>query len=251
MNNCVSVVTLVKVLNLLKSANDTSREKNFLLFLVNLEAHQKQNFLLILSNHKSSKPQSDQTHFLYNFCQNSPYKVLNFPKAFTLKPKVNAVPGKLRFIRRLWMGNLIIHIHWVSQLEIFFHRTISITISYKSLHTFESKVRGGEDRTWRYFLRFTAVKGKALRKLPRQQVTSSCYWATTQPKTVGSVHSSEMGLQPETTYYPLATGELWSSLPSDKRWCQIYHQSLPVSEPWRWLDERIKQNRLVKQTASW
>ncbi len=42
---------------------------------------------------------------------NSPYKVLNFPKAFALKPKVNAAPGKLRFIRSLWMRSFIILLH--------------------------------------------------------------------------------------------------------------------------------------------
>ncbi len=48
---------------------------------------------------------------LCNSRQHFPYKVLNFPKTFTLKPKVNAVPGKLRFICRLWIGNLIIHLN--------------------------------------------------------------------------------------------------------------------------------------------
>ena len=52
-----------------------------------------------------------RAQFPCNSRQNSPYKVLNFPKTFALKPKFNAVPGKLRFIHRLWMGNLIIDLH--------------------------------------------------------------------------------------------------------------------------------------------
>jgi len=54
---------------------------------------------------------SARAQFLCNSRQHFPYKVLNFPKTFTLKPKVNAVPGKLKFIRLLWIGNLIIHLH--------------------------------------------------------------------------------------------------------------------------------------------
>ncbi len=54
---------------------------------------------------------TQRAQFLCNSSQNSPYKILNFPKVFGLKPKVNTVPGKLRFIGSLWMGNLIIELH--------------------------------------------------------------------------------------------------------------------------------------------
>ncbi len=37
------------------------------------------------------------------------------------------------------MENLIIDLHWVSQLEIFFHLTNAITISYKSFAHFRVK----------------------------------------------------------------------------------------------------------------
>ena len=46
-----------------------------------------------------------RAQFPCNSRQNSPYKVLNFPNTFALKPKVNAISGKLRFIHCLRMGN--------------------------------------------------------------------------------------------------------------------------------------------------
>ncbi len=53
---------------------------------------------------------SAREQFMCN-CRQIFHTVLNFPLTFALKPKVNAVPGKLRFIRRLWIGNLAIHLH--------------------------------------------------------------------------------------------------------------------------------------------
>ena len=41
----------------------------------------------------------------------APYKRLKFPKSFALKPTVKTITKKLRFIRRLSIGNLIIVIH--------------------------------------------------------------------------------------------------------------------------------------------
>ena len=58
--------------------------------------------------------------------QNCTIQILRFSKSFALKQKVTK---KLRFIRRLCVGNLIIAIHWswVSQWEIFFYSTSFIT----------------------------------------------------------------------------------------------------------------------------
>ncbi len=110
---------------------------------------------------------------------------LNFPKTFALNPKVNAIPGKLRFIRRLW----IIHLHWVSQLELFFHRTISLTISCKSLPTFESKVWGGEDRMWRQLLRLTAVNYYRGSNIPQTTIFYSSY--TTKKLSLSTMFSCD------------------------------------------------------------
>ncbi len=140
-----------------KKKNNCKVRFGLVIFYVFHELYDLQNSY-VCGLHTAVK-RSARAQFLRNSRQNFPYKVLNFPKTFAFKkPEVNAISGKLRFIRCLWIGNLIIHLHWVSQLEMFFHRTISVTISYKRSPTFESKVRGGKDRMWRQLLRLTVVK---------------------------------------------------------------------------------------------
>ena len=61
----------------------------------------------------NAAPRSGQTSRACPFpAKTAPYKVLNFFVIFRLiKPKVKTVTEKLRFIRRLCIGNLIIVVH--------------------------------------------------------------------------------------------------------------------------------------------
>ena len=68
-----------------------------------------------------SFPHSGQTHCACAVpAKSAPYKRPKFPKSFALMPNVKTVTEKLSFIHHLYIGNLIIVIHWASQLELVF-----------------------------------------------------------------------------------------------------------------------------------
>ena len=79
---------------------------------------------------------------------------LKFSKIFAFKPKVKTVAEKLSFKLHIWPGHLVMDILKSSQLVIFSHSTIFITFSYRSLAGFLFKVRGGENRKWRWIFAF-------------------------------------------------------------------------------------------------
>ena len=74
--------------------------------------------------------------------------------SFRFKPKVKRATEKLRFVRCICIGNLIIVVHLVSRLEIWFPSATFITFSHRSLTHFPFKLLQSENSLWRWIFAF-------------------------------------------------------------------------------------------------